>query len=456
MTALSVGVMGALFGLSVAGVSPTVRPPLVAVVGGVMAFQAVVLQPLSIRRPRIALRVAALVVGVKALQMVAGRASGVDAEFAVAVGVGMAAWVAGSGTAFDLDAIERGIDTADGLTPVQRLRMRANLLGSVAVIAAGWGVVGLGGLVDLRRPAAAGMSLAPILYFTAVVVGFGYAARRAEIRRWERDGARVDPTVSSRWSRGILVTVAGSVVVGLALPVVAPGMTAVPANAVAASGRVGDWVADRMLALGEALDTQADPGATGEGGPVTAPEFEPVEPALPWIGDVALWLLLAAIFASVIVRARNRRTITRGDPEPRLRMREVVAAMWREIVDLFSAIRRAMARWVRRLRRNGEEEVPEGAAAGISNPVGGAWNPSDPLRRRIAAAYRQARGVIGPVHGPVRRAETPRELAARVMHAPFTTVTRLYEEARYSDHVLSDRQALAAEAAAEDVASDRD
>lgn len=448
MTALGISVLGALLGWSVAGVSSTVRPALVAVVGAVMAFQAIVLQPLSVRRPRIALRVAGLVVGVKALQLMAGRASGVDAEFAIAVLVGVVAWVAGSGTASDLDAIERGIDVADGLTPMQRLRMRAVLLGGVAVIAAGWGVIGLGGLVDLRRPAAARMSIAPLAYFALAVLALGYASRRAEVRRWERDGARVEPTVTARWSRGVLVTVAASVLIGVGIPLLAPGMSAVPANGVAASGRVGDWVADRMLALGDALDTEADPNATGEGGAVTAPEFEAVEPRLPWIGDVALWLLLAAIFASVIVRARNRRTLTRGEPEPRLGLGEIIAAVWREFADLVASIRRALARWFRRVVRNRDADDPGTETAAASGAVSRGWRPSDPIRRRIAAAYRQAVGVVGAMHGGVRRSETPRELAARVMDSPFSSVTALYEEARYSNHVLTESQATAAEDAA--------
>lgn len=448
MTALTVALLGALLGVSASGVSNTVRPWVVAMVGGVMAFQAVVLAPLSIRRPRIALRLVALVVGVKALQLVAGRASGVDAEFAVAVVTGMVAWVAGSGTASDLDAIERGIDVADGLTPMQRLRMRAVLLGSAAVFVAGWGEIGLGGLVDLRRPAAGRMSSAPLAFFAAVVLALGYASRRAEVRRWGRDGARVDRAVSLRWSRAVIVTVFVSVVVGLALPLLAPGVTAVPANGVAASGRVGEWVADRMLALGEALDTEADANAAGQGGSATAPEFEPVEPTLPWIGDVALWLLFAAIFASVIVRARNRRDVMRGESEPRLGLGEIIVAVWREIADLLAAIRRVVGRWFGRIRRR-EEPGGQGVGAGrVVGTVGRPWSPSDPVRRRIAAAYRSAVGAIGPAHGPIRRAETPRELATRVMESPFTAVTVLYEEARYSNHVLTDRQAKQAEEAA--------
>lgn len=448
MAALTIGVLGALLGMSAASISGSVRPWLVAVVGGVMAFQAVVFQPLSVRRPRLALRLVGLVVGVKALQLVAGRTSGIDAEFAVAVVVGLVAWVAASGTASDFDAIERGIDVADGLTPVQRLRMRALLLGSAAVIVAGWGVIGLGGLVDLRRPAAAKMSPAPFAFFAMVVLALGYASRRAEARRWERDGARVEPAVSLRWSRSVIVTVVISVTVGLALPILAPGVTAVPANGIAASGRVGDWVADRMLALGEALDTEADARGAGEGGTATAPEFEPVEPTLPWIGDVALWFLVAAIFASVIVRARNRHHLVRGEPEPRLGLGEIMAAVWRELADLFAAIRGVLTRWLRRIRRS-EEPGGQGVEAGdVARTVTRTWRPSDPIRRRIAAAYQRAVGVIGPVYGPVRRSETPRELASRVMDSPFTAVTTLYEEARYSNHVLTDRQATAAEAAA--------
>ncbi|MDX1447496.1 MAG: DUF4129 domain-containing protein [Acidimicrobiia bacterium] len=451
MIGLVLAGLGALLGASTSELSPSARPWLVALVGGVMAFQAAVLQPIGAPRPRIALRLVVLVAGVKLLQLAAGRPTGVDAEFALGVAVGVAAWVAAAGTRADIDAIDRGIDVADGLTPLQRIRVRVTVWGTVSVIGAAWGVVGLGGAVDVRRPAAARMSIAPLLFFVVAIVAVGHVARRSEVRRWMRDRARVDSSVELGWSRAVMLVAGAALAAALVVPWLGQGVSAVPVRALAASGSVGDWVADRMLALGETLDTEAEPGTGGGAGPVTAPDFEPVEPAAPWLGDVALIALLAAIFTSVIIRARGRRRLRFASDEAAPGLGEMLGVFWREIVGAILSIGRALAKWFRRLRR-GEDPIGAdvGPGPGAPSRLRG-WQPGDPVRRRIASAYRRARDtVVGSTEVP-RRSVTPRELAERVGTAPFSTLTGLFEEARYSDHVMTDSQARTAENAAEEL-----
>lgn len=447
MTTAVFGLFGALFGVSVASVSGQVRPWLPGLVGAVAAVLASLYRHGGLRPPPIGVRILALMVLVKVTQVVTGGRNGVDVEFVAAALVGVIAWGAAAGTMSDLEATARGIDTSDGLSPLQRIRMRATSLAVVAVVCAAWGLVGVRGLVDLRRPAVTGMSHAPFAYVVVSMLALGVVAYRAEARRWQRDGATVDPDVPVRWMQTAVGVVALAAVSGMAVTVVVPGASAVPARGLAASGRVGEWVNERLGALGEALDTDAAPGA-GDGGGLAAPAFEPVEPVVPWVGDVALWLMLAGIFAWVIVRARRWKGWTPPDEvEEKTGLVRVARLLCQELVEVIQALVTALARLWRRTRgrqAGAAEDIEEGLA------VSGwrRWIPGDPIRRRIADAYEAARGGLVAMHGPARLSETPGEFADRMDTVPFTAVTRLYEEARYSDHILGIEHATAAEDAA--------
>ena len=77
------------------------------------------------------------------------------------------------------------------------------------------------------------------------------------------------------------------------------------------------------------------------------------------------------------------------------------------------------------------------------------WTPEDPLRARIAAAYRRFVGTARARGFPPSSVDTPREFARRVGPSePVVGITTAYEEARYSEHVFEAGFALRAEEAA--------
>ena len=450
--------VAALAGASIAAVSPSVRGWLVASTAAVIAFETTVLRPrldaddddqavVAWRR----LELLGLVAGVKLLQVLAGSRTVLDLEFGVAVAMGVATWVFVNSTLTDLDAVDRAIEMTDGSTPPQRIRMRFLTLGYVGVACAAVGAVGVDGLLDLERPAAGSWSAAPLGYFVIGLVGLGSVARRAEDRRWHRDGATVDSLVGVRWTHSVMVTVGMLALAALILQQATSGVTAVPVGGLAATGRFGAWLVDRTAGLRAELD--ADPADRREFGDAVSsppPEFEAAEPTLPWLGDVALWMFIALIFAYAVVRGRNRferrREVSEGGGPG---LWEAVRLVWQALRDLVAGVWRGLRRLI--LRRDPEPAVAGPAVADAGR--GGWWSPGDPVRRRIAAAYRSAVETVSANHGPPRHPDTPREFARRVMDLRFSTVTAAFEEARYSDHVLTDIDATAAETAAEDLDS---
>lgn len=454
MTALLLALMAGLAGAAVGAASLSSRDWLIALVAGAAAFETAAMRPLldsgevsaSVRSWR-RLEVAGIVVGAKAVQVVTGRVGLIDTEFLVAVAVAMASWGLANATLTDIDAIERGIGMTDGATPLQRIRARFVAVGLLAVVCAGVGAVGVPGLVDLSRGAATSWSMAPLAYVLVGLLGVGAAARMAEERRWQRDAAVVSPSVSGRWSGAAVSTVAALGVMGVAVHIVSLGISAIPATGLAASGRFGEWISERAGALGAAVEagqSERDPGADPP--TAVAPEFDTVEPVAPWLGDVALWVLIAAVFAYAIVRGRNRRTVARPDTVRGPGIRAVLGSLWAVAVELVAAI------W-RLVRRLFWREASHGTLGGLNSEVrtDGAswWDPADPVRARIARAYRSAVSVVAASYGAGGRSETPREFARRVDDGRFSAVTTAFEEARYSDHHLTDEDASVAETAAD-------
>ena len=452
MTPAILGLLAGFAGLSVASASSATRGWLV---GGVAAAVAIGTGTLRDRvdaaNPEAVgmwrrIELFAIPVAVLIPQVSTGSVDAV--EFAVAVAVGFTVWALVNATLTDVDAIDRAIELTDGMTPVQRLRIRMTAVGLVGVACAAVGAVGVGGLVDLDRGAAPTWSLAPFAYYVVGLVAVGLAARRAEQHRWRRDGVDVDAVVAGRWSSSVFVTVGAIGVVAFVIGLVPTGVTTLAVRALGLTGPFGDWVADRAVGIRNALDTPSAPSDSPEVVQPPVPDLASPEPAPQWLGDVALWALLALIFGFVVIAARNRRVSAAGaEPESRLGVRGVVRLVWVVLVDLmvaaWSRIRRILGRAVR------AAEVPHtGGGRRTSTVVGEDWEPSDPIRRRIAAAYRRAVGVVSTTHDPPRGPETPREFSARVADRRLGRVTEVFEEARYSDHTLTDSDATTAETAA--------
>jgi hypothetical protein len=447
--------VAALAGASIAAASPAVRWWVVASTAAVVAFETAALRPrldADIDAQTVVvwrrLELLGIVIGVKLLQVLAGTRVLFDLEFGTAVVTGVATWAFVNATLNDLDAVERAIEITDGSTPLQRIRMRFLTLGLVGVAFAAVGAVGIDGLLDLERPAAGSWSAAPLGYFVTGLIGIGLVARRAEDRRWNRDGAEVDAEVAGRWIRSVVSTVAVLGLAGLVLQQVTSGVTAVPVGGLAAAGRFGAWLVDRTTGLRAALDTEAsDRQDVGDEVSAPPPEFEAAEPSLPWLGDVALWILIALIFGFAIMRGRNRLERRRDVVEGGLGLWEAVRLVWRTLGDLVAGVWRGLRHLI--WRRDRAATVTAAAVTGATRD--GWWSPGDPVRRRIAAAYRSAVETVSVNHGPPRHPDTPREFAHRVMDLRFSTVTAVFEEARYSNHVLTDSDAATAETAAADL-----
>lgn len=452
MIPVFLAMLASLAGASIAAVSPSVRPGIVAVAAGAMAFETALLRPrlddaadsrLAATWRRVEL--VGLVVGVKLLQTLAGTTELFDLEFGLAAGVGVLVWGFVNSTLTDLGAIDRAIELTDGMTPLQRIRLRWVALGFLAVACAAGGAVGLDGLLDLERGAAAAWSSAPLAYFVVGLAGLGGVSRMTEDRRWRRDGAAIDPHVARHWLRSVLVTVLALGLVGAVLQAWTTGVTAVPVRGLAASGRFGSWLSERAAGLRAGVDSSG-PAGGGAGDPVPAPPvFEVAEPAAPWLGDVALWVFVGLIFAFAVFRGRQRRTGVPADAAPGLglggAMRLVWTALFSFVAGLWAGVRRVLGR----VAAAGQDRVSPGRG---SVGTGNRWDPLDPIRRRIAAAYRVAVAAAAAGHGPPGPPETPREFAGRVDDDRLTTVTEVFEEARYSNHLLTDSDAQTAESAA--------
>ncbi|HVR33583.1 MAG TPA: DUF4129 domain-containing protein [Acidimicrobiia bacterium] len=453
MTAVTLGLLAALAGVSVASASPATRGWLVGGMAAAIAVGTGVLpdrvdaagtNPEAVRVWR-RIELVAIPGGVLILQVLTGSVHAV--EFAVAAAVGFTVWALVNATLTDVDAIDRAIELTDGMTPVQRLRIRMMAVGLVSVWCAAVGAVGVDGLVDLARGAAPTWSLAPFAYFVVGLVAVGLAARRAEQHRWRRDGVDVDAVVAGRWARSVFVTVGAIGVVAFLIGLVPTGVTTVAVRALGLTGPFGDWVAARAVGIRNALDTPSAPSDSPEVVQPPVPDLASPEPAPQWVGDVALWALLALVFGFVVMAARNRRAgVSGGEPANRLGVRGVVRLIWLVLVDLVASAWKVIRRILGRRARAGE--VPDTAGGGGTPAALRVWDPPDPIRRRIAAAYRRAIGVVSTTHDPPRGPETPREFSARVADRRLGRVTEVFEEARYSDHTLTDSDATAAETAA--------
>lgn len=457
------GVFAALagfVGVAIATAVPASRGWLVAMTGALVAFETTAVRSrldvdpdseavLSWRR----VELVTIPIGVATLQLLSGSGVLVGSEFALAVGFGLVGWVLVNATLTDLDAIERAIDVTDGMTPLNRIRLRLTSVGVVAVGCAAVGAVGLDGLLDLSRPASASWSVAPLGYFLVGLSALGVASRLAEERRWRRDGASVDDAVHSHWGRSVFVTVfvfgAAAFVVGL----VQSGVTALPVRGLALTGRFGAWLTERAGSLRAPAESAPPAGDRfDEAVSPPIPEVAQPEPVAEWLGDVALWVFVLLVFVLAMMAGRGWQQRIRAESAVKgLGFLEAARIVWRAVLDLLKGL------WIGTLRLFGRgtrewSDLLDATPDGVSTSRG-AWTPPDPIRRRIAAAYRRAVDAVSVVNVPPARPETPREFAGRVQDPRLNQVTHVFEEARYSNHVLTESSATTAETAAADLDS---
>ena len=443
--------LAALAGASLAAISGSTRGWIVATVGATVALEVVALRSrveqdtdAGVVRAWRRIELIAIPILVGALQVASGTGIVLGVEFAVGVTVGGLVWALVNATLVDLDAIERAIDDTDGMSPLQRIRLRMMATGVAAVLAAALGAVGVDGALDLARPAADTWSFAPFGYFVVGLVALGMVARFSESRRWKRDRVSVDAVVERRWATVVAVTVVVVGAVALAVASVRTGASALPVRALLEFGRFGEWLGDRSSSMRESLG-----GAEGGADRLptdpapTTPGAIAGDPVAPWIGDVALWGFIALIFGFAVAAGRRRREHPDRDG---VEFRDVVRQVLDALIRLVATVWQALQRWMRRVRT--DSKLVTGSE---STPVVDArirWNPSDPIRRRVAAAYRRAVDIVSVMERPPGRPETPREFARHVGDERFDRVTAVFEEARYSNHDLPTEAATTAESAA--------
>lgn len=445
---------------------PPARPVFVAVVAGATAIQVMISRRLAaeiedggarVRRRRLDLLMWAI--GIRSMQALTGGAGGLtqpvpgDRETLVSLLIMLAVRSAANATVDDLDAVERGLERADGTDPVARIRGRVLFYLVAVTAAAGFAGIRSAGLFDLSRPAATDMHWAPLAFLAIGLVALARSAYRAEAGRWRRDGAAVDVRTEASWHREALVVTALVMVVGAAVWMGQVGGSTLAVSGVARAGPVGAWIAERLEALGGGESDSAT--QRGSGGAETAPAFDLDPDAGPeWMGEVMFWLIAAGVLAWVATKGRQmtgrERRPTREGEAPGLR--RVLVALIGLTVALWRALRRALAWAQRRVRASANTERARAPAV-----VSQIWTSEDAVRARIAAGYRRLVTMVSVTVGGRRRSETPREFAVRAGaaltddEAVLDSVTQAYEEARFSDHVIAEDVAVRVERAVDEV-----
>ncbi|HTU85313.1 MAG TPA: DUF4129 domain-containing protein [Solirubrobacteraceae bacterium] len=193
------------------------------------------------------------------------------------------------------------------------------------------------------------------------------------------------------------------------------------------------------------------------------PEPEPTRVELPWtaklIGVLLLVAMGAALVAAAVVGARSTRTTRQlgggvlGAPRspglgPGRTTGGFVVPSWLPWVALglvaLAAAAGLLALWLSRDRFSRQAREPDATGAAVAAAIDALDADSDPRRGVIAAygAMHRTLGDYGVVHSP---AEAPREYLRRVLlqrgatEDEATTLTGLFEEARYSTHPIPER-----------------
>jgi Domain of unknown function (DUF4129) len=193
------------------------------------------------------------------------------------------------------------------------------------------------------------------------------------------------------------------------------------------------------------------------------PEHEPTPIEVPWIwkllGILLPCLVGAALVTAAILGARSVRTTPRSGgvavgPIP-LRARSTAGTAagftvpawlpWTVLAIIGVGVAAGVfGLWVRRGRARVEESKHAATSAALEAAVGALVSDRDP-RRAVIAAYAAMQRTLDE-HGVARSpAEAPREYLRRVLIAnraterEATTLTDLFEEARYSAHPIPER-----------------
>jgi uncharacterized iron-regulated membrane protein len=265
-------------------------------------------------------------------------------------------------------------------------------------------------------------------------------------------------------TRAALATVAmTAAVVAVAAAARSPLSRSTPVNA---SSAQGPTVAAFIVLIGiaivllGALAVLLWSGRRREDDP---PEPEPTQVELPWYAKLIALLVLFTFGAAVIVAAvagsRTGHTMPRvagtlggGAPLRPISSSKTTDGFvlpswlpWTALGTVALAIAAGVfVLWLRRARQRTDDLRAGATSAAVDAAIGALDSDRDP-RHAVIAAYGAMQGTLGE-HGLVRSpAEAPREYLRRVLlergatEREATTLTGLFEEARYSTHPIPDR-----------------
>ncbi|MDH3518664.1 MAG: DUF4129 domain-containing protein [Acidimicrobiia bacterium] len=459
-----VALLVALGGLAgwVLGSATGARPWFVAVVGAAVALEAASaarVDPDEVRAWR-RIEILMLVIGVKAFHLLTVPRAVASAEIsAFPLGlrdtesvtgwvVGLSVWLLATATLADVTHLGTGAERAEEVPVLDRLRHRLMAATGLLAAAAAYGAVGVSGLVDLERRGQRGVFWAATAFLGLGLLGLGRAAYANSVGRWERDGAVVEGPVRARWAGAGFVLVSLVVLAGLASSVGSAGVSALPAIGVSRMGPVGDWLAGTLdrLGGGEARQTAEPRGLVAPLQPSQAEDDKPGS----IIGELFILAVLAASIG-VAMRAGKglRRPLWRARRQGGASGGLLISLLRGTLSILHSALKGlwSLIRAVFGLRRRKGTRITPARSSRTGAFI--RWAPDDPLRARIAAAYRGFVGTASARGLPPSSVDTPREFARRVGPSePVVGITTAYEEARYSQHVLEAGFAQRAEEAA--------
>jgi hypothetical protein len=350
--------------------------------------------------------------------------------------ISLVIWLLAAITAADLSAVAEPTDLVEGIGgATRRLNGRFLLVGSglALLVVAGYGGFGLSANA---RPQTNDLVWPFLLYWVVGLFALSAVHRQRLLGRWQRDGARLDQDLTVRWRQVVVISISLLVLGGLGWwwggrPVLTATHTAIA------------WI---VRSGGDALarlQGQETPAPEQNGEPVEMPPLpeavNPVQPASE-IWDAILIALVALLFGGVFMLYGKRRGRAKG----------WFGRSWLrglgQIVLALLGVAKAIGQWLRRIRwrRSGTVRVGGSGREPASRPV--LWTPTDPVRRRIANAFREQVAIASQKVSTPGVGETPIEYSGRVGPDPrFGDLAHLYGEARYSTHLLSEEVALRAE-----------
>ena len=446
--------------------------PLLSVVEAGISFQVVAGLTTAVRRRfRIAeilgLAIVANVGHLVALGWTTARAelaewpvASFQAETFAVAGAMYVAWRATTTSLRSMRSIDKGIEPWNKevdrpTTPYSRL-WGWFLGGGMALLAfEGVATIGWDGILDLERDLARGVLVATLVYFPVGLSALGRVRLRAGRAHWSKGKIPVIGNLQSRWNAVLAVSMISVLLLTAMVPI---GGSSLVLRALAA---VVTWAQRALSTL-----FGGSPGAGRQVVPPTIPAGQPDSGALPsadgvprifnwdWQIPRAVWIGLfwAAVAAAIVYVAWTF-----------LGLRQVVASFFRrtgeEPIALgtlrawFVGFAQALVRLLRGLFRFAEtaREVVQSRIAARAHRKGVVGElepravgppPAGSPQRRIGDLYKHFLDEAGTLVTPRQPSETPDEyrrdveLVVPAAGPDLSELTEVFNEARYSLHVI--------------------